>query len=176
MVRVFANGLGDLGSIPGRVIRKTQKMVLDLSLLNTQNHKVQIKGKEERSKERSSTLFYTLVQNQSKREPSGHPRLRSPTLLMIFTLLSTLSSNFIDTVLSLTTYIYIYIYIYLYIKQRKFHYTIVIRYIRPRVRCSLKFTGVFLLSVQVNGKKKKKSYLDFPITLSYRHKIQINGT
>ena len=25
MVKVFANGLGDLGSIPGRVIPKTQK-------------------------------------------------------------------------------------------------------------------------------------------------------
>ena len=36
MVRVFANGPGDLGSIPGRVITKTQKMVLDASLLNTQ--------------------------------------------------------------------------------------------------------------------------------------------
>ena len=35
MVRVFANGLGDWGSIPGRVIPKTQKMVLDASLLNT---------------------------------------------------------------------------------------------------------------------------------------------
>ena len=33
MVRVFANGPGDLGSIPGRVIPKTQKMVLDASLL-----------------------------------------------------------------------------------------------------------------------------------------------
>ena len=33
--RVFANGLGDLGSIPGRVIPKTLKMVLDTSLLNT---------------------------------------------------------------------------------------------------------------------------------------------
>ena len=28
MSRVFANGSGDRGSIPGRVIRKTQKMVL----------------------------------------------------------------------------------------------------------------------------------------------------
>ena len=37
MVRVFANGPGDLGSIPGRVIPKTQKMVLDASLLNTQH-------------------------------------------------------------------------------------------------------------------------------------------
>ena len=44
MVRVFANGLGDLGSIPGRVIPKTQKMVLDASLLNTQHCKVRIKG------------------------------------------------------------------------------------------------------------------------------------
>ena len=34
--RVFANGPGDLGSIPGRVIPKTLKMVLDTSLLNTQ--------------------------------------------------------------------------------------------------------------------------------------------
>ena len=43
--RVFANGPGDLGSIPGRVIPKTLKMVLDTSLLNTQQYKVRIKGK-----------------------------------------------------------------------------------------------------------------------------------
>ena len=29
MIRVFANGLGNWGSIPGRVIPKTQKMVLN---------------------------------------------------------------------------------------------------------------------------------------------------
>ena len=34
--RVFANGLGDVGSIPGHVIPKTLKMVLDISLLNAQ--------------------------------------------------------------------------------------------------------------------------------------------
>ena len=39
MVRVFANGSRDLGSIPGRVIPKTQKMVLDATLLNTQQGK-----------------------------------------------------------------------------------------------------------------------------------------
>ena len=50
-VRVFANGPGDLGSIPGRVIPKTQKMVLDASLLNTQHYKVRIKGKVEQSRE-----------------------------------------------------------------------------------------------------------------------------
>ena len=60
-VRVFANGPGDLGSIPGRVIPKTQKMVLDTSLLNTQHYKVRIKGKVEQSRERSSALPYTLV-------------------------------------------------------------------------------------------------------------------
>ena len=43
VVRVFANGPRDLGSIPGRVIPKTQKMVLDASLLNTQHYKVRIK-------------------------------------------------------------------------------------------------------------------------------------
>ena len=48
-VRVFANGPGDLGSIPGRVIPKVQKMVLDASLLNTQHYKVRIKGKVEHS-------------------------------------------------------------------------------------------------------------------------------
>ena len=61
MVRVFANGPGDLGSIQGRVIPKTQKMVLDAILINTQHYKVRIKGKVEKSRERSSVLPYTLV-------------------------------------------------------------------------------------------------------------------
>ena len=58
---VFANGLGDWGSIPGRVIPKTHKMVLDATLLNTQHYKVRIKDKMEQSWERSSTLPYTFV-------------------------------------------------------------------------------------------------------------------
>ena len=61
MIREFANGPGDLGSIPGRVIPKTQKIVLDASLLNTQQYKVQIKGKVGQSWERSSTLPDTSV-------------------------------------------------------------------------------------------------------------------
>ena len=60
-VRVFANGPGDLGSIPGRVIPKTLKMELDTTLLNTQDYKVRFKGKVEQSKEWSSALPYTLV-------------------------------------------------------------------------------------------------------------------
>ena len=59
--RVFTNGLGDLGSIPGCVIPKTLKMVLDVSLLNTQQYKVHIKGKIEQSREKSCTLIYTSV-------------------------------------------------------------------------------------------------------------------
>ena len=51
--RVFANGPGDMGLIPGRIIPKTLKMVLDTTLLN--------EGKVEQSRERSSALPYTLV-------------------------------------------------------------------------------------------------------------------
>ena len=61
IVREFANGPGDLGSIPGRVILKTQKMVLDATLLNSQHYTVRIKGKVEQSREKGSTLSYTLV-------------------------------------------------------------------------------------------------------------------
>ena len=43
MVRVFSNGPGDLGSIPGRAIPKTLEMVLDASLLKTQHYKVRVK-------------------------------------------------------------------------------------------------------------------------------------
>ena len=60
-VRVFANGPGDLGSIPGRVIPKTLKMELDTTLLNTQHYKVRFKGKVEQAREWSSALPYTLV-------------------------------------------------------------------------------------------------------------------
>ena len=59
--RVFANGPGDLDSNPGSIITKTLKMVLDTSLLNTQQYKIHIKGKVERSREKSSVFPYTLV-------------------------------------------------------------------------------------------------------------------
>ena len=56
MGRLFANGRGDRGSIPGRliprlkkipgrVIPRLQKMVLDISLLNAQHNNVRIKGR-----------------------------------------------------------------------------------------------------------------------------------
>ena len=61
MSRVFANDPGDRGSIPGRVIPKTPKMVLDAALLSIQIYKVRIKGKVEQSREWSSALPYTSV-------------------------------------------------------------------------------------------------------------------
>ena len=56
MNRMFANGTGDRGSNPGRVIPKTQKMVFDTALLSTQHYKVRIKVKVEQSWEWSSSL------------------------------------------------------------------------------------------------------------------------
>ena len=61
MGRVFASGPGERGSILDRVIPKTQKMVLDATLLNIQNYKVRIKGKVEQSRKCSCTLPYTSL-------------------------------------------------------------------------------------------------------------------
>ena len=54
MSSVFTNGQGDQGSILGQVIPKTQKMVLDADLLNTQHYKVRIRGKVKQSREWNS--------------------------------------------------------------------------------------------------------------------------
>ena len=63
-------------------------MVLDSSLLNTQHYKVWIKGKVEKSRERSRALPYTLVaiEKGAYRSPSA----------------------------TVTNFTFIYIYIYLY--------------------------------------------------------------
>ena len=45
IIRMFANRPGDWGSILGRVIPKTQKMVLDAFLLDIQPYKIWLKGK-----------------------------------------------------------------------------------------------------------------------------------
>ena len=60
-IYAFANGPGDLVSIPGRIIPKTLKVILDITLFNTQQYKVRIKGKVEQSRERSRALLYTSV-------------------------------------------------------------------------------------------------------------------
>ena len=43
MGRVFTYGLGDQGSILGRVVPKIQNIILDAALLNTQHYKIRIK-------------------------------------------------------------------------------------------------------------------------------------
>ena len=59
--RVFTHGPGNWGSIPCRVIPKTQKMVLNAALLSTQHYKVRIEGKLEQSREWSSAFPYTSM-------------------------------------------------------------------------------------------------------------------
>ena len=61
MSRVFAHGPGDRGSIPSRVLPKSQKMVLDSALLYTQHYKVGIKGKVEQFRERRRALPNTSM-------------------------------------------------------------------------------------------------------------------
>ena len=61
MGRVFSHNPGDRDSIPGRVIPKTQKVIFEAILLNTQHYKLWIKGKVDQSNEKGSTLSNTLV-------------------------------------------------------------------------------------------------------------------
>ena len=87
--RVFSNGPGDMGSIPSCVIPKTLKMVLDASLLNTQQYKVCIKGRVEQSRERSSTplhLGVVAIEKGASWSPS--------TAVTNFTLLTVIIKHF----------------------------------------------------------------------------------
>ncbi len=59
--RVFANGPGDLGSIPGHIIPKTLKMVLNTALLNTLQYKVRIEGKVEKTRDWNSSPHFGVV-------------------------------------------------------------------------------------------------------------------
>ena len=72
----FANGLGDQDSIPGQVMPKTQKMVLDATLLSTQHYMVRIKGKMEQR----PPLHLSVVAIE-KGGLQVTPLQRSPTLL-----------------------------------------------------------------------------------------------
>ena len=51
----------DRGSVPSRVLPKTQKMVLDAIWLNTQHYKIRIKGYMEQSREWYSAFLCTSV-------------------------------------------------------------------------------------------------------------------
>ena len=74
MGRVFANGPVDMGSIPGRVIPKTLKKVLDALLLNTQQYKVRIKGKVEESSSAPLHLGVAVIEKGAFWSPSTEGR------------------------------------------------------------------------------------------------------
>ena len=80
---MFANGPGDRGSIPGRVIPKTQKMVLDTALINTQYYKVRIKNKVEQSKEWSCASLHIGVVDIEK-EAFGAPWSKVANFILLF--------------------------------------------------------------------------------------------
>ena len=71
MGRVFANGLGNQDSIPGWVIPKTQKMVLNSSLLNTWHYKLRIKSGAIQGKQEHLLLHLGAV--AIEKELLGHP-------------------------------------------------------------------------------------------------------
>ena len=106
VVRVFANGPGGLVSIPGRVIPKTFKMILDTSWLNTQLYNVRIKGKVEQSMERSSPLLLHLGVVAIEKGAFWSPS----TTVVNFTFTSFLSFHHLIFHLPLPP-IYIYIYV-----------------------------------------------------------------
>ena len=113
-VRVFANDPGDLGSIPGWVIPKTQKMVLDASLLNTQHYKVRIKGKVEQSREGvapSPTPWCSSYRKGSLRVTLDYGR-QLYFLLYICTYMLIIFMPQMPPIVYIYKYIYIYIYIY----------------------------------------------------------------
>ena len=102
---MFANGPGDLGSIPGQVIPKTQKMVLDASLLIRYGSRVKWSnpGKVVAP---SPTPWCSKL---SKREPLGHPRLWSPTLLTLYFSKNCVARLYCVVVMILHAYVDVYV-------------------------------------------------------------------
>ena len=107
-------GPGDLGSIPGQVIPKTLKMVLDTSLLNTQHYKVRIKGKVEQSRVGVAPSPIPWCCRYWKGSPLvalDYGRQLYFTYMYIRNLgLYSLFCGYILTFMPLYIYIYIYIY------------------------------------------------------------------
>ena len=107
---MFANGPGDRGSIPGRVIPKTEKTVLDAALLSTQHYKVWIKGKVEQSWELSSALPLHLGVVAIEKGAFGSPSSKVANFAL-------LTKSSIQQVLFLFIYLFIYLFILLTITR-----------------------------------------------------------
>ena len=98
--RVFGNGPGDQGSIPGRIIPKTFKMVFNTYLLNTQHYKVRIEGKVEQSRERSSVLSVVAIEKRAFCLPSTMVDYISLSLDMIFLTIISIISFALNTLIN----------------------------------------------------------------------------
>ena len=72
----------------GCVIPKTLEMVLDTSLLNTQQYKVRIEGKVEQSRERRSALGVVAIEKGAFWSPSTKGRQLYLLYLVFMMLLS----------------------------------------------------------------------------------------
>ena len=81
---MFANRPGDLGSIPDRFIPKTQKMVLDATLLNTQRYKVRINGNEEQSREKEQRPPLHLGVEAIEKGALGSPSIKVANFIYLF--------------------------------------------------------------------------------------------
>ena len=113
MIWVFANGPGEQGSIPAWVILKTQKMVLDATLVSTQPYKVRIKGKVEQSWKRSSALSPTPRCSSYWKE-SLRVTLRSSNFLFLwlFWFLCTECCHFVAIFIIFYTYKNVFLFIW----------------------------------------------------------------
>ena len=105
VVRVFANGPGDLGSIPSWVIPKTQKWYLmpPCLTLSIIRYRSRVKWSNPAKGVAPSPTHW--CSKLSKREPSGHPRLWSPTMYIYIYIFF----------FCVCIYIYIYIYIFIFV-------------------------------------------------------------
>ena len=75
----------DQGSIPGQVIPKTQNMVLDAALLDTQHYQVKIKGKVKQSRKRSRVpLSLHLGVVAIKKGAFGSPSIKIANFTLTF--------------------------------------------------------------------------------------------
>ena len=95
MSKMFANGPGDGGSISGRVIPKTQKILFGTALLNTRHYKVRIKGKVVQSREwRSALLHFGVVGIEKGTLGSPSTKVANFTYFYVRLLLSSPNINF----------------------------------------------------------------------------------
>ena len=94
MSRVFANGPGNWGSMPGQVIPKTQKMVLYGTLLNTWHYKVRIKGSRaiQGMKEHPPLRFDVVA---FEKGPFRSPTTRVTNFTLIYGFLKALYCNYV---------------------------------------------------------------------------------